>query len=264
MKEAKTKGRKSGATSAVDEAAKQLRIFALSKDDGEFLGSEEDMIERLGVSRPTLRQASARVVQENLISIKRGVGGGYFASLPGSLSVSRIAALYLMSRNAGLHETTAAMKPIRAELAMRAATSKDAELRAKLKHFVEEQAKADEADEKAGDEANNAHGYREFLRSEREFGQILGAMSQNEVLILLLEILYDFTSQLRREQDVLINRPDRVRTYRKLRTKLANAILDGDVEMAELASHRCSGIIEEWMNKGLENTMFTDTVLQHD
>lgn len=258
MSEAKSKRSKSNAVSAVDAAAKELRIFALSKEDGEFLGSEEDMIERLGVSRPTLRQASARVVQENLVSIKRGVGGGYFAARPGSLSVSRMAALYLMSRNAGLSETTAAMEPLRAELAKRAARNKDPELRAKLKQFVEEETRADEHGEDT-----DGHGYREFLRSEREFGVILGKMSKNAVLTLLLEILYDFTAQLRREQDVLINRPDRVETYRKLRLKLAHAILDGDVEMAELASHRCSGTIGEWMKKGLENTMFTDSTMHH-
>jgi len=255
----KTKKRsKSKAVSAVDEAAKQLRIYALSKEDGEFLGSEEDMIERLGVSRPTLRQASARVVQESLVTIKRGVGGGYFASRPGSLSVSRMAALYLMSRNAGLSETTAAMEPLRAELAKRAAKNKDPKLRAKLKKFIDCQTDLDASDNEADKE-----GYREFLRSERLFGEILGEMSQNAVLTLLLEILYDFTAQLRREQDVLIDRPDRVTTYRKLRLKLANAILEGDVEMAELASHRCSGTIEEWMRKGLENTMFKDSVLQN-
>lgn len=257
------KSRAKNGTSAVDKAAKELRILAFSKEEGTFLGSEEDMIDRLQVSRPTLRQASARVVQENLVSIKRGVGGGYFAARPGSLSVSRIAALYLMSRNAGLSETTAAMKPIRAELAMRAATCTDDELHTKLKQFVEEQAAAEAADDASGADARN-RGYREFLRSEREFGQILGAMSQNAVLILLLEILYDFTSQLRREQDVLINRPDRVRTYRKLRTKLATAILEGDIEMAELASHRCTKTIEEWMNTGLENTPFTETALQNE
>ncbi|MDG6079864.1 FadR family transcriptional regulator [Erythrobacter litoralis] len=258
MAEPKKKQREAGAASAVDEAAKKLRIFALSKQDEEFLGSEEDMIDLLKVSRPTLRQASARVVQENLIKIKRGVGGGYFATRPGSLSVSRMAALYLMSRNAGLSETTAAMKPLRAELAKRAAWNQDPEQKAKLKKFIDCQVDLD-----ANKNEADGHGYREFLRSERLFGEILGEMSENAVLTLLLDILYDFTAQLRREQDVLINRPDRVETYRKLRLKLASSILEGDVEMAEIASHRCSDTIEEWMAKSLENTKFGDAVLHH-
>jgi DNA-binding FadR family transcriptional regulator len=248
------------ADSAVDQAANALRTYALAHESGDFLGSEEDLIDRLGVSRPTLRQASARVVQEHLISIRRGVGGGYFARTPGSISVSRMAALYLMSRDAGLSEITAALKPLRAELAMRAANNHDPELQGRLRAFVEEDEarNAEHADE---DESSEHHGYREFLRSEREFGRILGNMSENSVLILLLEILYDFASHLRREQDVLINRPERVRTYRQLRARLARAILEGDVEVAELSSHRCSDLVEEWMHTDFRNTRFGDTNL---
>ncbi|MBV2149111.1 FCD domain-containing protein [Sphingobium sp. AS12] len=244
--------------SAVDQAANALRAYALSRENGDFLGSEEDLIERLGVSRPTLRQASAKVVQEHLISIRRGVGGGYFARTPGSISVSRMAALYLMSRNAGLSEITAAMKPLRAELAMRAARNRDPELQDRLRAFVAE----GETQEASG--GNDGHGYREFLRSEREFGRILGEMSANSVLILLLEILYDFASYLRREQDVLRNRPERVRTYSKLRAKMARAILEGDVEVAELSSHRCSDLIDEWMHIDFQNARFDDTTMNAD
>lgn len=60
MEEGMITARTNGRASAVDKAAKQLRILALSKDDGDFLSSEEDM---------------------------------YFASRPVSLSVSRMAAL---------------------------------------------------------------------------------------------------------------------------------------------------------------------------
>ena len=82
-------------TSAVGQAASTLRLIAMSAEDGAFLGSEDEMIRRLAVSRPTLRAASAQVSRENLIHIRRGVGGGYFARLPDSMSVSRIAAQYL-------------------------------------------------------------------------------------------------------------------------------------------------------------------------
>lgn len=243
-----------GRDSAVDQAAAALRIYALSQESGAFLGSEEDLIEKLGVSRPTLRQASARVVQEHLITIRRGVGGGYFAQLPGSLSVSRMAALYLMSRNAGLPEITAAMKPLRAEVAMRAARNEDPAMREQLNRFVSD----------AADEHDSAHAYREFLKSERDFGRILGRMSNNAVLTLLIEILYDFASHLNRDQDVLINRPDRVRQYRQLRTRLASAILEGDVEVAELSSHRCSDLIEQWMHRDFRDTRFDDIVNTQD
>ena len=238
-----------GRDSAVDHAAAALRAFAQSQQEGTFLGSEEDLIERFKVSRPTLRQASARVVQEHLVSIRRGVGGGYFAREPGSASVSRIAALYLMSRDAGLSEIIAAIKPLRSELAMLAASSRDAELKAELRQFIEGDA---ESDTDAG------HGYRDFLRSEREFGRLLGRLGNNAVLNLLIDILYDLTAHLNRDQDVLINRPERVRKYRNLRAQLARAILDGDKDVAQLFSHRRSDLIGGWMREDLEDVRFGD------
>ena len=237
-----------GRDSAVDQAAAALRVYALSQENGAFLGSEEDLIEKLKVSRPTLRQASARVVQEHLISIRRGVGGGYFAREPGSVSVSRIAALYLMSRNAGLSEITAALKPLRSELAVRAARNRDPELQAQLRPFVDD----------GGDESDTEQSYRDFLRSERDFGQIMGTMGNNSVLTLLIDILYDLSAHLDRKQDVLINRPARVRQYRKLRGRLAYAILEGDMEFAELWSRRCSDLIGSWMNEDFKDVRFGD------
>lgn len=235
--------------SAVSQAAKVLRSFALAKKDGDFLGSEEDLIQRLGVSRPTLRQASAQVVQEHLISIRRGMGGGYFARRPESAGVSRIAALYLQSRNASFVEIAVAMKSVRAELSALAAHNIDPDLRAELEAVV--------AKDHDPEHDTEGHGYRAFLCSEREFGRVLGQMGGNSVLVLLLEILYDFAALARREDDVLVNQPERVIAYRKHRAHLADAILDGDVEMARLASRRCSDLISEWIHDDFDGRTFT-------
>ena len=150
--------------SAVSQAAEALRAFALAKSDGEFLGSEEVLIQRLGVSRPTLRQASAQVVQEHLISIRRGMGGGYFARRPESAGVSRIAALYLQSRQASFVEIAVAMKSVRAELSALAAGNDDAALREELRALAVKDRDPEH------DSTADSHSYRSFLRSEREFG----------------------------------------------------------------------------------------------
>ena len=238
--------------SAVSQAAAALRSYALAQKEGTFLGSEEDLIERLQVSRPTLRQASARVVQEHLISIRRGVGGGYFAREPGSMSVSRIAALYLMSRDAGLSEIIAAIRPLRSEQAMLAAACGDDERHAELRQFLID----DEI------ETDSTHGYRDFLRSEREFGRLLARMANNAVLTLLIDILYDLTAHLNRDQDVFINRPKRVLKYRELRRQLGRAILEGDSEVAKLFSHRRSELIGGWMREDFKDTRFGDTPIE--
>jgi GntR family transcriptional repressor for pyruvate dehydrogenase complex len=244
--------------SAVDQAARELRNYALTQENGQFLGSEDELILRFGVSRPTLRQASAKVALEHLVTIRRGVGGGYFARTPGSASVSRIAALYLRSRHASFTEITAAIKPLRAELAKLAARNHDPALHEKLSELISHD-EAMEAEMKAG-----GHGYRAFLRSEREFERVLGLMGDNAVLSLLLNILYDFAAHVPREDDVLISRPARVRQYCKLRAKLARAILEGDEEIAEVSSRRCSDLVAEWIHKDFEGRRFDTHDLSDD
>lgn len=227
-------------SSAVEQAADALRKFALSATEGDFLGSEDDLIARFGVSRPTLRQASAQVLQENLISIRRGVGGGYFAHLPNSMTVSRIAALYLQSHDAGLEEIIHAMKPLRIEIALLATRNRDPEAVKALADFIEYEQSAP---------LDPENGYRAFLRSERAFGKLLGLMSGNSVLSLFLNILYDFTALLRRGEDVLINSPARLEAYRILRGRMAQAILEGDEEIAVVATRRCSELISDWLHE---------------
>ena len=233
--------------SALAQAADALRGLALLREEGAFLGSEEELMRQLGVSRPTLRQASAQVAQENLIVIRRGVGGGYFTQRPNSMTVTRIAALYLQSHGAGLEEILTAIEPIRVSMAVLATHNPDAACRVQLREFLDQE--EDQA-------PSHEHGYRAFLKSERAFGKLLGQMSGNRVMTLFLNILYDFAAHLRPGEDVLVNRPQRVEAYREQRRRMARAILDGDEELAVLATKRCSRIITRWMHEDLAGRGF--------
>jgi len=235
------------AMSVVDRAADALRNLSLQSSDGEFLGSEDAMIDRLDVSRATLRQAASRVAQENLVAVRRGVGGGYFAGRPSSMSVSRMAALYLRSYNADFTEIIHGIGPLRAELAVLATRNRDPAFLAKL----EELAKRDET---APLEMQN--GYRDFLKSDRELVQLIGEMAGNSVLNLLMAILQDFAAQASRSEDVLIHRPERVQTYRKMRARLARSIIDGDEELTHLASRRCTDLVADWFAEDFKGRTF--------
>jgi GntR family transcriptional regulator, transcriptional repressor for pyruvate dehydrogenase complex len=230
-------------TSAVERIAENLRAMALAHSDAELLGSEDGLVSQLSVSRPTLRQAAALVAQERLISIKRGVGGGYFAARPDSMTVARMAAIYLRSRNASLGTVSAALDPIRTELARQASHSADPDKRQRIEAFLETERRIDP----------ETLDYRMFLRSERAFGRLLGEIGGNAVLALFLSIVYDLTALVGREQDVYVNRPDRVQQYREQRNRMAAAILESDEEMAVLATKRCTAILAQWMQEDLAN-----------
>lgn len=233
--------------SAVDIAAQALREIALQKGDGDFLGSEDDLVARLKVSKPTLRQASARVAQEHLIKVRRGVGGGYFARTPGSLSVSRIAAVYLRSRNANYSELTFITPMFYAELAKLAAANRDLHFVGKLREFAER-------DEAAVDQ-HDLNGYREFMQSEREFISFLAEMAANNVLQLMVEITSDFSANAPRNDEEMLRHMD-MAVYRRLRARLARAIANGDGDIAELLSRRCTNLMCEWMRYGFKDQSF--------
>lgn len=226
---------------AVDQAADALRSMSLARREGELLGSEEELMSQLHVSRPTLRQAAGLVAQDRMIKIRRGVNGGYFSARPDSMTVARMAAIYLQSRAASLDEVIRAIDPIRTELARLASRQTDPQLRARLESFLEQE-------RVQGGELRN---YREFLRVEHAFGRVLGEVSGNEVLALFMGILYDLSGVMGRTADIYVNRPERMEQYRQLRNRMAAAILAGDEELAVISTKRCTTIVTDWMQEDL-------------
>jgi GntR family transcriptional repressor for pyruvate dehydrogenase complex len=234
--------------SAVDLAARELSEIALASEEGEFLGSEDDLVIRLGVSKPTLRQATARIAQEHLVTVRRGVGGGYFARRPSSLTVSRMAAVYLRTRNATYVELTETTPMFYAELARLAARNRDPQAIATLREFAER-------DDTTVDE-KNIQGYAAFMRSEREFVNFLAKMAGNSVLELMVAITSDFSANAPRNDERMVLRLGNMATYRALRARLARAIANGDGDIAELLSRRCTDLMCEWMREGFEDRAF--------
>ncbi|MGJ3627917.1 hypothetical protein AB5I41_14710 [Sphingomonas sp. MMS24-JH45] len=74
-------------------------------------------------------------------------------------------------------------------------------------------------------------------------------MAGNAVLALFLAIVYDLSALVRRDEDIYVHRPERVEAYRAHRNRMAEAILDGDEEMAVLATRRCTAVVIEWMKE---------------
>lgn len=87
--------RKVAVATAVDATVEVLRDEILELGDGEWLGSEDGVLQRLRISRPTLRQAARVLEAEELLVVKRGLNGGLFARRPSTDAVARIASVYL-------------------------------------------------------------------------------------------------------------------------------------------------------------------------
>jgi DNA-binding FadR family transcriptional regulator len=232
----KIKNKLSG--SIVTRISATLRDVVLKSKDGAFLGSESDLLARLSVSRPTFRQAAKLVEQEQLLVIKRGVGGGFFARKPTSQGVAHVAAVYLHTHRATIENAIRAARPLFAEIARLAARCENPARSERLIAFL------------ASQDQNPSDDDRVFLRSEREFLDIFGSLSGNPVLQLYANVLVDFAGTFV-ASSVYAHRPDRVAQYRGLRRNLIQAIISGDAELAGLLSLRRSDAIVHWMESDM-------------
>ncbi|MFI5043642.1 MAG: FadR/GntR family transcriptional regulator [Acidimicrobiales bacterium] len=96
--------------------ADELRALIVAGDlsEGESLGHEPDLIERFGVSRPSLREALRILEAEGLISVVRGASGGVVVHEPNERMTARTAALVLQARNVSLadvHQARSLLEP---------------------------------------------------------------------------------------------------------------------------------------------------------
>jgi DNA-binding FadR family transcriptional regulator len=223
-------------TATLRQIVEALRVESLRCAEGELIGSEDELVARHRVSRPTLRHAAGLVAQEQLLQIRRGAKGGYIARRPTSRATAHMAAIFLRSREARLDELTWSTGPIWVGLARLAAANLDEASRQAFQNFLQREAKANV----------DGAGFRAFTKSEREFGQLLGAASHNLLLALFLDIIYDLAANTPPENDIFLRRPERVRVYRQQRTRLIEAILDGDPNVAEFLANRMHELTRLW------------------
>jgi DNA-binding FadR family transcriptional regulator len=99
-----------------EQIADELRAMIVSGQlhEGESLGREPDLVERFGVSRPSLREALRILEAEGLITVVRGVLGGVVAHQPDERMTARTAALVLQARNVTLgdvHQARSMIEP---------------------------------------------------------------------------------------------------------------------------------------------------------
>jgi GntR family transcriptional regulator, transcriptional repressor for pyruvate dehydrogenase complex len=100
--------------------ADELRALIVSGElsEGESLGHEPDLVERFGVSRPSLREALRILEAEGLITVVRGVHGGVIVHEPDERMTARTAAMVLQARNVALadvFEARALLEPLAAK-----------------------------------------------------------------------------------------------------------------------------------------------------
>jgi GntR family transcriptional regulator, transcriptional repressor for pyruvate dehydrogenase complex len=208
------------------QVADELRalIVAGELDEGDSLGNEAELIERFGVSRPSLREALRILETEGLISVRRGVLGGVVVHRPDQRQTARTAALVLAARNVPLADVFQARTIIEPAAVGIVASSRGRKKAAKrLRELI--------AEEERGIDDPDAFG----AANARFHGELV-ALAGNQTLTIVYEMLDEVVARA----VTAVSRSDggdgsaatRRRGVRS-QLRLAELIESGDAEAAE-------------------------------
>lgn len=221
------------AESLVLKTARELAQLSLSAAEGDFLGAEEDLLAHFGVSRPTLRQAAKIVENDKLVSVRRGIKGGFYAARPDAGDAIRTLARYLRMKGGTLSDILVVSRLVSEEAAARACSCADETLLCRLEGFL------------AGVDSNDTPGA--MIKAESELVEIISRMSGNPAIELVMAIGFSFG---REEREIgLYREPEHRQTGRLLHRKLCLAILDRDEEIARVIMRRRSATMLEWLER---------------
>jgi len=120
--------------------ADALREEVLQLPSGTFLGGEEDLAGRLGVSRPTVRQAVRILQQEELLEVRRGPNGGIRTRQPTAAVATHMVGVYLRSRRVEEHDVLTTYRALLTDAAERASRHPDLLQRGRPLQYLEQTA----------------------------------------------------------------------------------------------------------------------------
>jgi DNA-binding FadR family transcriptional regulator len=206
--------------------ADELRALIVAGDlaEGDSLGHEPELIERFGVSRPSLREALRILEAEGLITVVRGASGGVVVHEPNGRMTARTAALVLQSRNVSLadvFEARSVLEPAAAGTVARSARRRSASR--ELAALIDEEERH-VADPDAFGAANAA------------FHERLVTLAGNQTLTIVAEMLNEIVSRAVAAVSQAAGTTQSDRTRRRgirSQRRLVDLIADGDAAAAE-------------------------------
>jgi DNA-binding FadR family transcriptional regulator len=225
-------------TNPVDRTVSTLREEMFALRDGTPLGSEEELLARLEVSRPTLRQAVRLLEQQGLIRVRRGPGGGYFAARPNMNIVVDAVSVYLRSRDASVEDVVTVAQMFNVEVARRAALSGPGGARDRLGAVVESLVGRRLA-------PGDAHA---FFADETRLSEAIYALVGNVALDLIIHVFNNYAVHIA-GFDLFDGRPDRQAKWRARRLDMARAVLAGDGDRAVAHSIELNRLSAEWLRE---------------
>ena len=206
-----------------------------------FLGTEAVLLELHGLSIPTFRQAARLLQHEELLSSKRGIGGGYYSRKPDPGVVTRLAAIVMRSEGVTPFDVLESYGVLFNVAAQRAAGCRDQRLREELaRHAI---GSSDDP------QIDNAAANFDW---DVQVAHAVLAMCGNPSLRLLCRIVLEFgsVSGFRSLHSVASRRKHLDAAY----IKLIDAILKGDREDSGRFATALTDMVNGWRKDDQKNS----------
>lgn len=235
--------------------ADELRASIVSGElsEGDSLGQEPQLVERFGVSRPTLREGLRILEAEGLISVLRGVHGGVVVHEPDERMTARTAAVVLEARNVSLADVFDARSQLEPLAARSIAGSRRRKAAvAELRSLVETQ-------EEAVDDPEA------FALANASFHERLVALGGNQTLAIVAEMLNEVVVRAVSAVSGPPGVPESVSTRRRgirSQSRLLDLIESGDATGAETHWRTHMGVVGKVL-LGQEATTVVDLLHHH-
>ncbi len=147
--------------------------------EGDALPAENELMERFGVSRPTLREAIRVLEMESLLRMRRGSRGGALVTAPDPQVAARAVGVLLQLRKVSLRDIHGARTMIEPMAARQIAESEDARPVLETLHQRNDAARASVRD------------FGEFPRHSWQFHKGLVEGTRNQTLTVLVQTIAD-------------------------------------------------------------------------
>ena len=191
--------------------------------EGDLLPPESVLLERFGISRPTMREAMRVLEAEGLVTVRRGSHGGVRVAVPRDDVAARYLGLVLQYRRVSLSDVFTAAEALEVPVVGELARTVDERGMALLRSAVDEETAAD--------------GPVALLAAQNEFHRLLVELSGDSVLPVVAGMLRHIVDTA---ADRLVASPERSATERaaahagsRAHHRLVELIASGDAEAAE-------------------------------
>lgn len=206
---------------------------------GKVLGSESELTERYGVSRAVFREAMRIVDHHGVAEMRRGPGGGLVVVEPDLGAVVRTVSLHLRYLEIDPEQVAETRQAIELTCVRIATERIDDVGRAAIEEFLE-------TEEEAIRQSRESVRPADDLPSN-DFHLLVADLTGNPAMRLFVETLSRVTSQ---QADRAQNLEETAREVHRVHSRIAEAIVAGEVEAAERRMQSHLGAIVEHLGDG--------------